>query len=247
MSRQLAAFLALSLAVLPCTAQQQPPADKLILPAGTTLSVVLTQQISSSATHAGDQLHLQLVSPVVSGSQLAIPPGTYLQGKVNRITQRDDRVSLSLYAASLAFEDGTVQKLSGPIEVRSAEGWWLPSPYSHRGAILIPFLIAPIAGGAIGAAMGKDGSISGGGFTPTGQIIPPTITPATRGRDAGIGLGVGLAIAAVGVTIYATSHHHGAPDFFFPAGAPMDVILTSAVSLDVAQAPAAPAPAPAGL
>jgi hypothetical protein len=217
-------------------AQKPPsyPANPLIVPAGTTLSVVLTQQISSSDTHPGTQIHAQLVSPVVSGSQVAIPAGTYLEGQVSKINQQSDVTSLSLHSASLAFVNGYVAQLPGIVTVQSAEGWWSPAPSSRRGAALLPFLLAPAIGGAIGAAVGKDGSVTPGSIT-NGQLVPGSITPSTRGRDAGIGVGIGAAVMFVGLATYFHLRHHGAPDFFFPDGAPMQVVLASPLSLDAAQ------------
>ena len=235
MQRFVSVLLTFLLAALPCVAQQSSSIDgKLFIPAGTSFSVVLDQQVSSSATHIGNQLHTQLVSPVVSGSQVLVPAGTYLQGKVAKITQQSDRVTLDLSSATLAYANGYVVKLPGTVSVLSSEGWWRPAPNSRRALALLPFFAAPMVGAGIGAAVGKDpvltpGSINGG------QLTPGSMTPSTRGRDAAIGLGVGAAIAAVGLAIYASAHHHGGPDFFFPAGAPMDVLLDSSIALDPAQ------------
>lgn len=244
MHRLVACFLAFLLAALPCIAQQPAPASPLLVPAGTVLSIVLTQQISSSETRSGSQLHAQLVSPVVSGSQVALPAGTYLEGRVSRIIQQGDRVQVVLQPASLAFVDGYVAQLSGVVTVQSSNGWWLPSPSSHRAAALLPFLFAPGIGAGIGAAAGKDATLTPGSISG-GQITPPSVTPSTRGRDAVIGFGVGAGIMAVGLAIYFASRHHGAPDFFFPAGAPMQATLALALSLDPAQvADAAAQPQP---
>jgi hypothetical protein len=232
MSKPLAAFMALLLAVLPCIAQQP---SKLLVPAGTALSAILTGQISSTDTHPGDLLHAQLVSPVVVGSQIAIPAGTYLQGRVSKVTQQDDRVQVELRSASLAFANGYVAQLPGLVTVRSANGWWRPAPNSHRGAALLPFLAAPAAGTLIGLAAGKNGTLTPGSFTPNGQLIPASMTPPTRGRDAGIGLAIGVGVMAIGLLALHAAGHHGAPDFFFPAGAPVDVVLVAPISLDAAQ------------
>jgi hypothetical protein len=245
MRKVLASLLALLMGALPCVAQQSSsaPSHPLVIPAGTNLSVVLTQQIASGDTHAGDTLHAQVVSPAVSGSQVAIPAGTYLEGRIAMVSQRNDRVQVVLHFATLAFADGYAAKIPGTVTVQSAIGWWLPSPNSHRAAALIPLLLAPGIGAGIGAAVGKDPVLTPGVISG-GQIVPGSMTSSTRGRDAAIGLAVGAGIAALGTVIYVKARHNGAPDFFFAAGTPMDATLVNDLSIDPVQADRAANAAP---
>jgi hypothetical protein len=240
MRNAVASFLAFLLAVLPCAAQTSTPAPApLVIPAGTVLSVVLTNQVSSTSTHSGDKLHLQLVAPVVTGSQIAIPAGTYLEGSIGTISQQDETVSLSLSRASLAFPGGYVAPVPGIASVGSSEGWWRPAPTgSHGAAVLLPLLLAPAVGAGIGAAVGRDGSLTPGSISG-GQIVPGSITMSTRGRDAAIGFGIGAGVLITGLVAYFGSHHHSGPDFFFPAGAPMSVALSVPLPLDASQVAAA--------
>jgi hypothetical protein len=174
MHKLVAGFLVFLLAALPSMAQEQSSANHLLVPAGTGFSVVLTSQISSSDTHPGDQLHTQLVAPVVLGSQIALPAGTYLEGRVSKVTQQDDRVQVILQSASFAFANGYVALLSGPVTVQSSNGWWRPSPNSHRALSFLPLFLAPAVGFGIGAAVGM--LLISIRFTPgnatTGGMIP---------------------------------------------------------------------------
>src|SRR5260221_8211589 len=70
-------------------AQQPSPAAKTILtvPAGTRLSVAPVRWISLKHTRPGDYVNLQITFPITNGNQMVIPPGTYVQGIVEKITR----------------------------------------------------------------------------------------------------------------------------------------------------------------
>jgi hypothetical protein len=164
---------------------------------------------------------MQVVSPVVVGTEVAIPAGTYLQGRVVSITQRNSQVELALQSTSLAFVNGYVAPLAGPVTVQSQQGWLRLAPSSRNNAALIPLIFAPGIGAGIGAAVG---------FSHTSGLTPGKNPGSPMAKDAGIGLGIGAGALLVGVLIY-HSHHHG-PNFYLSAGAPMDTAFANNVMLD---------------
>ncbi len=82
--------LALFLAGFFCLAQDQSPVpqvstpdpraieDNLLVPVGTRIALVLTHPIQSRYLHRGDDTYAQTTSPVTSGNQIVIPPGTFV-------------------------------------------------------------------------------------------------------------------------------------------------------------------------
>src|SRR5580698_7222686 len=75
--------------------QDNPPAlmdkaangkDVLItIPAGTRIALVLTQPVQTRYLRRGDDVYAQITSPVASGDEVVIPPGTFVQGKFDRL------------------------------------------------------------------------------------------------------------------------------------------------------------------
>ena len=63
----------------------------LIVPAGSRIALVLTQPIQTRYVHRGDDIYAQIVSPVTAGNEVVIPPGTFVQGKVEKIERRGGR------------------------------------------------------------------------------------------------------------------------------------------------------------
>src|SRR6516225_116775 len=53
------------------------------IPAGTHLALVLTQPVQTRYVRRGDDVYAQVTSPVDAGNQVAIPPGTFVQGTVD--------------------------------------------------------------------------------------------------------------------------------------------------------------------
>lgn len=240
MRKALASFLAVLLGCLPAAAQQPgistPPA--LVIPAETQFSIVLTAQLSSSENKVGDLLHAQLVAPILAGSQVAVPAGTFLQGRIAQVAQVNDRVQMVLNAVSLAMANGYVVQVPGTVMVQSAIGWWQPSGQGRRGGALAALWMLPVAGMGIGAATGSSTKIVPPSFGSGGQLNPGSMTPSTRGRNVGIGMGVGAGLALLGTLLYVHSHRTTI-DYLFVPGSPLDARLTNDLALDSAKAAAA--------
>src|ERR1700720_4422643 len=66
-----------------------PPADSakpsLIIPAGTRVPLSLKQAISTKTARNGDPVYAETAFPFVVNERVAIPAGTYIQGKITRV------------------------------------------------------------------------------------------------------------------------------------------------------------------
>jgi hypothetical protein len=71
-------------AVAPKPAQQPPPGsgEKIIVPAGTKVGVVLQNGISTHSAKAGDSVYLQTSFPITQNNRVVIPVGSYLRGEL---------------------------------------------------------------------------------------------------------------------------------------------------------------------
>ncbi len=117
---------------LPTTAQPNALSDSqnvstsaeatITIPARTRIALVLTHPIQSKYVHRGDDIYAQIASPVDSGNQVVIPPGTYIQGKVEKLENKSGRGILHLQSMSVTFPNGYVAPISGPATLTSDEG-----------------------------------------------------------------------------------------------------------------------------
>jgi type IV secretory pathway VirB10-like protein len=104
----------ISLAAVPLLAQEpqserpSPPAQQNVVtvPAGTRIPLVLTHPVQSRVIHRGDDIYAQVTAPVRSGDQMVIPPGTFVQGTVDKLDARGGRGQLHLQSMSIIFPDG---------------------------------------------------------------------------------------------------------------------------------------------
>ena len=199
---------------------QNPPLaeTRATLPAGTQLALVLTHPIDSKALHRGDTVFAQTTDPVLVSNQVVIPEGAFVQGQVEKLTRQGSRAELSLESASVAFPDGYVVHLSGPVKIESSEGtaWRNPSDGAKTGAILAPLLGSGL-GTAIGAAAHTTERTSFAGMTMTSS------TP----KGVAIGSLTGLAAGAV-VSFVLVARSHA---FYVAEGAPLEMVLPHAVEL----------------
>ena len=103
--------------------QPQPQARNanITLPAGTHLALVLTQPVQTRYTRRGDDVYAQVTSPVDAENQVVIPPGTFVQGTVDKIERNGGRGELRLQSMAITFPDGYVTPISGPITLETTD------------------------------------------------------------------------------------------------------------------------------
>jgi hypothetical protein len=196
--------------------QQQPPNAGFTLPAGTKLPLGLVRPLSVKSAKPGTSVYLQVTFPVSVGNQMLVPPGTYVEGTIDKVLHRDrGRATLefTMSSASLIFSNGYTVSIQGTVTV---------SP--TMAEISLP----PTPTGDAVPAMAAFGS----------QAAPPPLPPlpplpgSNGGRNAIIGLGIAGAVVTVFGIVFAVHHS----DIEMETGTPMEIILTAPISLDVYQA-----------
>ncbi len=204
------------------------------IPAGTRFALVLTQPVQSRSTRRGDDIYAQVSSPVDAGNEVVIPPGTFFQGQVDKVSRESGRGELRLQSASVTFPDGYVAPISGPLTLETPDGYALRDPGPNRGAAA--FLL-PLGGAGLGALIGH--SVGGSSSTIT-STLPPGCTgpppncltssatvPGNSARNAIIGAGIGgVAGFVASFAVIGSSRH-----FFLDVGAPAEMTLQQPVTL----------------
>jgi hypothetical protein len=212
------------------------PAATETIPAGTRFALVLTHPLQSRYIHRGDDIYAQLTAPITLGNEVAIPPGTLLDGKVDKLQRRNGRAELYLQSMSMTFPDGYVVPVSGPAVLETVQGYAFADPGGKR---IVGVFALPMAGAGLGAlighSVGKADSQVTSAFPPGCIGGPPFCTTVTtpsfgtKSKDAIIGAGIGSAIGTVmSMTLLFSSHH-----FFLDVGAPVDLLLPQPISLEV--------------
>jgi hypothetical protein len=203
--------------------QSQPSANSenttIRLPAGTKLSLVLTHSVLSRATRRGDDIYAQTIFPVSVGNDVVIPPGTFVQGKVDKLVRDGSRGELHLQSMSVIFPDGYTAPVPGPMNLESDEGYVLLDPGKGRftGAIA-----APIVGLGAGLLIGHAVSNS------PGTTINGMNFNIDRARSTGIGGIIGAATGGIVSLVILTRSHQ----FFLDVGTPVDMTLQQPLVLE---------------
>jgi hypothetical protein len=250
-----AALVPVVLLTLNCFAQDQPQTSQppnsqpsqtqaeikistVTVPAGTRIALVLTHPIQSRYIHRGDDIYAQITAPITSGNEVVIPPGTLVDGKVDKLEPRGGRAELKLQSLSITFPDGYVAPVSGPATLESVEGYALTDPGSRR---MVGMFALPAAGAGLGAlighSVGKPQSEINSNFPPGCVGVLPFCTSittplfGTQAKDAIIGAGIGGAIGAVSSMALLFSSHQ----FFLDVGSPVDMVLQKPLSLEEKQ------------
>jgi hypothetical protein len=179
-------------------------------------------------------MYAQITSPVDSGSQMVIPPGTFVQGVIDRVDREGGRGELRLTSMSITFPDGYVTPIAGPITLRTDEGYAIKDPGSNR---TVAAFALPAAGAGLGALIGHSVGTADSSTTslfPPGCVGPPpycttTTMPTfgTKTKDAIIGAGVGGLIGGVASMAMILGSHH----FYLDAGAPIQMTLQQPLTL----------------
>jgi hypothetical protein len=187
----------------------------------------------------GDDIYAQITSPVTAGNQVVIPPGTFVQARVDKVEQSRGRAELRLQSMSLAFPDGYVAPIPGPLTLESDEGYARKDPGQGR---TIGFVAMPAAGAGLGALIGH--SVASSQNSTITSSLPPGCTgpppeclssslsvPPNKGESTVIGAAVGGAVGLVASLVLLASSHN----FFLEVGTPVEMVLQQPLSLQEPQ------------
>src|SRR6266705_1992994 len=201
--------------VAPKPAQEQPPGsgEKITVPAGTRVGVVLQNGISTRSAKPGDSIYLQTSFPITQNNRIVIPVGSYLRGEL--------------------LESKRPGKVKGKGEFRlRLDTLILPNGYT------VSLNAAPRSADSGGKeTMDSEGKVTGGGNKgkDVGTVAETTATGAGigaiagHGKGAGIGAGVG-AVAGLAAVLFTRG-----PEAELPRGSTMDVVLDHDLTLDGSQ------------
>ena len=201
----------------PISAESRPPAerraatnDKITVPAGTRVAVVLENGISTRSAKAGDSLYFRTSFPITQNNHVVVPVGSYLRGELlesKRPGRIKGRGEFRMKLNTLIFPNGyTVDLNAAP---RSAD-----------------------SGG--NETMDPEGKVTGGGGKgkDAGTVATTTVTGAGVGaiaggaKGAGIGAGIG-GLAGLGAVLLTRG-----PEAQLPRGSTLDVVLEHALILE---------------
>jgi len=197
-------------------AQAEPPkttphADKVVVPAGTKLPLILHNGITTRNAKPGDSVYLETLFPITQDNRIVIPAGSYVQGEILE-AKRPGRV-----------------KGRGEIRVRLNK-MILPNGYT------VDFNAVPTNTSAGGnESVDNEGKVKGDSDKAhdVGTVMTTTTAGAgigaiasRSGKGAGIGAGVGAAAGLAAVLLTR------GPELELPRGTTVDVTLDRPLYLD---------------
>ncbi len=183
------------------------------VPAGTPVSVTVTEALGSEISTVGQTFNATLTGPIYAGNQIVAGPGSTVQGQVVAVESaaRAGRPgSIDIRLTSVITPDGRRYPLSAKVEQNTFS---LSADGSRAGSLA--------KGAVVGAGAG---ALSG--------LVGSAISGGAKGKGAAIGTGIGAGIGLLGGAI------HKGQDFILKSGTQVPFVLDQ--PLQVNAAPSAP-------
>jgi hypothetical protein len=184
--------------------------QKLTVPSGTRLAVVLENGISTRSAKAGDLLYFHTAFPITQNNRIVIPVGSYLRGSLLE-SKRPGRV-----------------KGKGEFRLR-LESLILPNGYT------LDLLAAPRSADTGGKeTTDSEGKVtgSGGKGKDVGTVATTTATGAGIGAIAGGGKGAGIGAGIGGLIGLGAILFTRGPEAELPRGSTLDIEIERDLTLD---------------
>jgi hypothetical protein len=184
--------------------------ERITVPAGTRLAVVLENGISTRDAKAGDSVYLRTSFPITQNNRIVIPIGSYVRGELldsKRPGRIKGRGEFRMRLTTLIFPNGyTVNLLGVPRSADSGGNETMDS----EGKVTGP------------GGKGKDAETIAT-TTATGAGIG-AIASGAKGLGIGAGIGGAAGLAAVLLT--------RGPEAHLPRGSTLDIVLERDLSLE---------------
>jgi type IV secretion system protein VirB10 len=199
-------------ATTPAPAKPASTGDKILVPTGMRIGVVLENGISTATAKAGDSVYFRTSFPITINNKVVVPVGTYLRGEVTE-SKRPGRVKgkgeLRIRLFTMVFPNGYTVDMNA-------------EPHSSDAANVNTDPEGKMTGPG---GKGKDAT----------TIATTTATGAGIGAIAGGGKGAGIGAGIGGVAGLAAVLLSRGPDAQLPRGSSMDLQLEHDLQLDAGQ------------
>jgi hypothetical protein len=187
--------------------------DRIIVPSGTRIGVILENGISTATAKPGDSVYFRTSFPITINNKVVVPVGSYLRGEISE-TKRPGRIKgkgeLRMRLNTLIFPNGyTVDLNAEPHSTDSSS----ETKTDSEGKITGP------------GGKGKDAA----------TIATTTAAGAGIGAIAGGGKGAGIGAGVGGVAGLAAVLLSRGPDAQLPRGSSMDLVIEHNLSLEADQ------------
>jgi len=183
--------------------------DKILVPTGTRIGVVLENGVSTATAKPGDSVYFRTSFPITISNKVVVPVGTYLRGEVTD-SKRPGHVKgkgeLRIRLHSMVFPNGYTVDMNA-------------EPHSSDAANVKTDPEGKMTGPG---GKGKDAT----------TIATTTATGAGIGAIAGGGKGAGIGAGIGGVAGLAAVLLSRGPDAQLPRGSSMDLLLEHDLWLD---------------
>jgi len=167
-----------------------------IVPAGTRIPLQLRQPVSTKSAEPGDPIYAQTSFPIVIAGTMAIPPGTWVQGVVDKV-KRAGRIKgtaeLQFHLTTLIFPSGYTVDMKAAIDrVPGDQGSTVREPNTVKQD---PEKAKDLE--RVGAAASQAGTIG----ALSGAAASPSIRGIGVGGVAGIAAGTLIGVLARGTDV----------------------------------------------
>ena len=189
----------------------KPRAEKVIVPAGTRLPLVLHNAVTTRSNRVGDPIYLETLFPVLVDGKVVIPAGTYVSGEITeakRAGRVKGRAEMMVRLNTLIFPNGYTASFAAiPTGAGTGDNDSVEKEGKLKGDT---------------NKTGDLGTIVRG--TAAGTGLGAIVARSAKGAGIGAGIGAAVGLAAVLLT--------RGPELELPRGTTLDIMLDRPLYLD---------------